>query len=403
MALTKKHTLKQGTPLWLATRQKPLLQATAMVPKTDVVIIGTGVSGALMGDALLQAGYTVTAVDRRAIMSGSTPASTALLQSELDKPLTELQRRLGKSTAARVWWRSAEAVKGLEARIEDLGIACEYRRRTTLYLPGNILDSEGLEAECAARAAIGLRSQYIGAKELARIYGFHKRGAIVSAGNAEADPAKLVSGLWRSFLRRGGRLVQNNEIVRMDESRSAVRLMTAKGQRIHAKYAVFCTGYEVLKGIQPRGYKVISTWVLATKQQSRKLWPTRSLIWEAADPYLYLRTTADGRIIAGGEDESFADEEKRNALTARKIKTIAAKARKLWPTADFTPEFQWSGCFGESPTSLPAIGLVPGMTRCYAVLGFGGNGITFSMLAAQLVSRHIQGLKDPDAELFALS
>jgi glycine/D-amino acid oxidase-like deaminating enzyme len=41
-----------------------------------------------------------------------------------------------------------------------------------------------------------------------------------------------------------------------------------------------------------------------------------------------------------------------------------------------------------------------GFTRCYSVLGFGGNGITFSMLAAQLVSRHMQGLTDPDAELF---
>ena len=35
-------------------------------------------------------------------------------------------------------------------------------------------------------------------------------------------------------------------------------------------------------------------------------------------------------------------------------------------------------------------------------LGFGGNGITFSAIAAQLVARAILGIEDPDAGLFAL-
>jgi Glycosyl hydrolases family 39 len=84
------------------------------------------------------------------------------------------------------------------------------------------------------------------------------------------------------------------------------------------------------------------------------------------------------------------------------VASIAAKAQKLFPTIDFTPEFVWSGCFGESPNGLPAIGPIQDLSRCYAVLGFGRNGIIFSMRAPQLVSRHIQGLKDPDAELFSL-
>jgi glycine/D-amino acid oxidase-like deaminating enzyme len=41
------------------------------------------------------------------------------------------------------------------------------------------------------------------------------------------------------------------------------------------------------------------------------------LIWEASEPYLYLRTTEDGRVICGGEDEDFADTEKRDSLTKR--------------------------------------------------------------------------------------
>lgn len=209
------------------------------------------------------------------------------------------------------------------------------------------------------------------------------------------------AGLWRKFLKNGGRMAGDTEVTGADQSRSSVRLATKTGASLTARHVVFCTGYELMTFARPRGYKVISTWVLATKPQPKKLWPSKSLIWEAADPYLYLRTTMDGRIIAGGEDEPFSDDAKRDALIPEKIAAIARKAKKLMPDADFTAEFSWAGSFGESPTGIPAIGPVKGLPRCYAVLGFGGNGITFSMLAAQLVSRHIQGIKDPDAELFA--
>jgi glycine/D-amino acid oxidase-like deaminating enzyme len=197
-------------------------------------------------------------------------------------------------------------------------------------------------------------------------------------------------------------MVANVEVTGVEQTRNQVRLETREGKFIRARHVVLCTGYELMKFAQPKGYKIISTWALATKPQPKNLWPSKSLIWKAADPYLYLRTTIDGRIIVGGEDEPFSDDAKRDKLIPSKISTIVRKAKKLFPSIDFEPDFAWAGSFGESPTSLPAVGPIHGLSRCHAVLGFGGNGITFSMLAAQLVSRHIQGLKDPDAHLFAV-
>jgi glycine/D-amino acid oxidase-like deaminating enzyme len=403
MALTHKRDLRTGKPVWLAHGLAKLsIDKSVSAKAVDVVIVGTGISGALVADALINAGFSVLAVDRRQPMTGSTPASTALLQSELDTPLVELQRKLGKSNAARVWLRSAQAVQALRDRIEDLNIACDFIPRSTLYLPGNVLDADGLQRETEARRKLGLRSTYIGRTPLLAMSGIRKMGAIHTEGNAEADPAKLVAGLWRNFLAAGGHMVADVEITAVDQTRSQVRLETADGRYIRAKHVAFCTGYELMKFAQPKGYKVISSWVLATKPQPRNLWKSRSLIWEAADPYLYLRTTRDGRVIAGGEDEPFSDADKRDALIPEKIGAIARKAKKMFPQADFEAEFAWAGCFGESPTGLPAVGPIHGLSRCYAVLGFGGNGITFSMLAAQLVSRHIQNIKDPDAELFDL-
>jgi glycine/D-amino acid oxidase-like deaminating enzyme len=399
----QKRDLRTGLPLWLAKKPAPFkIDESLAGIHADAVVVGTGISGALVADALIEAGYSVLALDRREPMSGSTPASTALLQFELDTPLIELSRKIGKSDAARAWWRSAQAVRALQERIGALQIRCGLAERSTVYLPGNTLGIRQLKREVAARQKLGLRSTFIDRQHLHELTGMDKPGAILSQGNGEADPVQLVAGLWRHFLERGGRMVDNVEVTEVEQTRSRVRLETKNGQFIFAKHAVFCTGYELMKFARPKGYKIISTWAMATRRQPDRIWPSKSLIWEAADPYLYMRTTADGRVIVGGEDEPFSDDVLRDKMIPRKIAVIARKAKRIFPKIDFKPDYAWTGSFGESPTGLPAIGPIRDLSRCYAVLGFGGNGITFSMLAAQLVSRHMQGIKDPDAGIFKL-
>ena len=115
-----------------------------------------------------------------------------------------------------------------------------------------------------------------------------------------------------------------------------------------------------------------------------------------------MRTTHDGRVICGGEDEEFTDDEARDALIPRKAARIAAELARLFPELDTAPEFAWAGAFGATATGLPRIGRVPRMPRVHAVLGYGGNGITFSRIAAELIATELGGGTDVDAPLFAL-
>lgn len=400
---TVQRDLRTGTPFWLRRGNVRVasspLAANLVV---DVAVVGAGVSGAMVADALLRCGKSVAVLDRRGPVRGSTPASTALLQFDIDQPLIHLAPKIGHERAVRAYWRSATAVDFLRGRIGDLGLRCGFRERQAVCLPGNVLTVTELKREAAARAKAGLRSRFIGAGELRALTGIEKAGAILSGGAGEVDPAALVAGLWRSALLRGAHIHAPTEVVDIDQGRAHVTLATADGHVVRAKHVVFATGYELSKLIKPRGYKVISTWAMATAPQPQRLWPSRCLIWEAADPYLYLRTTVDGRVIAGGEDEEFSSDEKRDALIPKKIAAIRRKLGKLLPGLDTKAEFTWAGCFGASATGLPAMGAIPGAPRCFAVMGYGGNGMTFSVIAAQVIQRAILGLPDPDAGLFAL-
>jgi glycine/D-amino acid oxidase-like deaminating enzyme len=189
--------------------------------------------------------------------------------------------------------------------------------------------------------------------------------------------------------------------VDLERRRGHTTLTTSDGIEISARHVIPCTGYELAKIVPPSGNQILSTLAITTRPQTKALWPQKALMWEASDPYLYVRATRDGRPICGGVDEEFSDAAKRNSLLPVKTKRIERRLHRLFPKLDSRSEIAWTGSFGGSPNGMPTIGEIPGHRRCYAVMGYGGNGITFSMLAAQLITSAVLGRKNPDAPLFA--
>lgn len=113
-----------------------------------------------------------------------------------------------------------------------------------------------------------------------------------------------------------------------------------------------------------------------------------------------MRTDRDGRLIAGGEDESDPEAYRSTAKLDAKTTVIRKKLTALLGIDIPEPEYRWAAAFGSTTTGLPIIGPVPEMPRVFSVMGFGGNGITFSQIAAELIAAAINGTEDPDAELF---
>lgn len=399
---TVHRDLRTGRPLWL-DRRRPPLAIRRLPPKVecDVAIIGAGISGALIAEMLSETGLDIVVLDRRAPAAGSTAASTAMLQYELDMPLSLMAERIGQDRAERIWRRSYLAVEALRARTERLGLDVEAATRGSIYLDGNLLDRTGLEREAEARRRAGFEVELIGPAELQRRTGIARRHALLGFGNYTADPRRMAAAYLGVAARRGARLYAPEDAGEIDPSDSGVTIRTTTGCEIQAAHVVFATGYEMPKGVPAKGNSIMSTWSIATRPQPRNIWPGAALIWEASDPYLYIRTTPDGVVICGGEDEDYADAATRDAQIGPKCATLSRKLGALLPHIDPTPAYVWAGSFGNSPLGTPTIGRVPGMKNCYAAMGYGGNGITFSMMAAQILRGLIVGTGDPDADLFS--
>ena len=400
--VTKSRDLRTGRSVWQAGRASPVphRRLTRDI-ETDVLVVGAGITGAMVADALSAEGFKVAVVDRRGPANGSTTASTALVQYAIDTPLTKLAPRIGKRDAIRAWRRSRLAVDALAARLKELGV--ETARRDTLYLAGNLLDAGELEREHEARLSAGFAGRLLSRHELKSDFGIRSRAAIMSTGDLALDPRATTCALLRAACRAGTKIHAPADIVDIDARTSRVVATAADGRRIRSSHLVFATGYEFPKSVPQRGHTIASTWAIATVPQPRRLWPGECMIWEAADPYLYVRTTPDGRVICGGEDEEFSDEEKRDALLARKTATLQRKLKQLLPNIDTRIDFAWTGSFGQSSTGLPTIGPVPRMPNCWAALGYGGNGTTYSRIAADVIAGALAGRPDADADLYGFS
>lgn len=400
--MTTKLDLHTGSPVWRAYRAPaPDAAPLSRDVKTDVAVVGMGISAAMIADALSNAGLSVILIDRRGPMLGSTAATTALVQHEIDQPLSALTRRIGRDRAERAWRRSRLAVGNLAARIAELGIDCRLAERPSLYLAGNVLAPEAMRAEGEARNAAGLHGAYLTAGQLKDRFGIDRKAALLSYGNLALDPRRLTAGLLASAVSRGARLHAPVEATAYESHRGGVTVTTKEGPTISATAAVLATGYELADIVPSDGHEIISTYAIATRPQPRSIWPEAAFMWEASDPYLYLRATHDGRIVCGGEDEPFSDAMARDMLIPDKTRRIAEKLGRLLPGVDTTPDYAWAGAFGTTPSGLPLIGPVPGRPGFHAVLGYGGNGITFSRIAAELMTAALTGRKDRDADLFA--
>jgi glycine/D-amino acid oxidase-like deaminating enzyme len=399
--VTPQKSLRAGHSVWQASygASVPHKALTNSI-RCDVVIIGAGISGAFMAHALAPRYGKVVVVERRAPMAGATAASTAMLQFEIDEPLTTLVDKIGAAKSVRAWQRSFRATQDLVRLVRDEGIRCGLERRDTLYLAGTDMGARGMAQESRARRRAGIPGEFLDGGALRDRYGIVRTGAIWSPKSAVANPVQLAAGLLRRAAEQGAQIHAPTNIENIVATRHGVVLDTG-AHFIEARHAVFCTGYEVLKGLPAKGTKITSSWAIASRPRARyPRWLDRTLVWEASTPYLYLRTTPDGRLIVGGEDEDVDLPSVRARSLARKTARLAAKVEALIPGLEMHPAFRWSGAFGESDDGLPIIDAVPDMPNCFAVMGFGGNGTIYSMIAAQIMPGLLRGRPERDAALY---
>ena len=395
--------LKSNEPFWLV--KNGILHSYPSLKETiecEVLVIGGGITGSLIAHQMVKDGYETVLIDRREIGNGSTSATTSMLQYEIDVPLYELIDQIGEEGALKAYKACSQSIEDLDKITQELNSEAGFERKESLYYASKKKDVSWLKKEFEARKNAGFNIKWIEKEEILERYEFENTfGGILSSQGASVDAFHLAHELLAFNSKKGLRVYDKTEMDSVEVKKGFNLVTTKTGQKIKAQKIIYAIGYESAHLIKEKFVDLKSTFAMVSEideKGSEKL--NNTLFWNTSDPYLYMRTTSDGRVLIGGGDEDFRDPEKRDAMIDKKEKEILGDLKDLLPNYHFYTDFTWAGTFGETKDGLPYIGEHKDFPNSYFVLGFGGNGITFSVTGMEMASAFMKNKNHPLTEYF---
>ena len=396
--------LHSGLPYWIVRNSlldyfHPLEDDVS----TAIVIVGAVITCVVLATELVRAEIRCCVIDKRSIGTESPGESPLLLQKEKVVPLCRMEKISREESEATAYHACLQSISDIKKVLKETGVDAGFEQLSSIFYASSSADNKLLEQEYEIRQKHELPVNLLKKQEIRKRYKVKVPGnALVNETSAQMDAYRAATGLLTYHMKENGlKVFTHTNIKKCTETSDGCIMITDKGNKIKCGYAIVATGFEAGQFLPQKIMDLTSTYALISHPVAPEyLWPEHCLIWETADPYLYIRTTDGNRIIVGGEDEKFSDPEHRDSLLRKKIRILERKIRKLFPDIPFKTEMAWCGTFSSTKDGLPFIGNWPGKERIFFDLGYGGNGITFSMIGAQIICHKLQDIKDERSHVF---
>ena len=361
----------------------------------DIVVLGAGITGALISHALHEAGYNIVVIDKRDVANGSSAATTSMLQYEIDVPMIDLAEMIGESGAVECYRAGINSIDTLHELVKKEKIDCGFDNKNSLQVAHSKKAVKGLKKEFEMRYQHGFDVKWLTSEEIEERYKMKSYPGILSSKGASIDAFQFAHALFHNNHKRGMCIYDHTTIDNIIYYDEGVQLKTDDGFKIDAKKIVFCTGFETLQMFKKKYAEIVTTFACVSEQKLNFFETLdNTLIWDTANPYIYMRTTDDKRLLVGGEDINYKYGVISEKVKKYKSDRLIKKLNKLFPEMSFIEDYVWAGAFGVTKDGLPYIGKHPDFKNAIFVLGLGGNGITFSVQGMDLIMKILAGYTD---------
>lgn len=360
--------------VWVQTASKPSFSALNGDIKTDVLIIGGGIVGILCAQKLKEAGVDYVLVEANKICGGITKNTTAKITSQHRFIYHDLIKKFGAEKAKLYLQANQSAVN--EYRELCKNIDCDFEEK-----PSFVYSIEGkriIERELSALEKIGFSANFVSTTSLP----FSTAGAIKFDGQAQFNPLKFAYAISKDL-----KIFEDTKVLEF----LGDKIKTDKGE-IKAKKIIVATHFPIfnkhglyfMKMFQHRSY------VLALKNA-----PDMGGTYVDADEKgLSFRNYKDLLLLGGGSHRT--GESGGNWLELTKFKD------KYFKNAKVTDKWATQDCI--TLDGIPYIGQYSKNTPdLYVATGFNKWGMSFAMVAADLLKDLILNKKNVYTEVFSPS
>lgn len=382
----------QGNPLFININKiKKQYNYLTEDVETDVIIVGGGVTGSILGYYFSKEGIDTVILEKSRIAHGSTSITTSLLQYELDSNLMALTENVSLDHAINSYKLGVKALDEIEKFIKEYGNKCDYIKRDTLLYTAKKLEIEELYQEYKLRKENGFNVKFINEDENPFSFDL-KAGVYGIEGGAELDPFKYTHHLLEVACNNGLRVYENTPVIDVKYNKDYVEAITSYNHKVRGKILVLATGFNT-KLFTDRNFGVKTyTYNIVTKPlKNIEGWFNNVLIRDNEDTYNYFRTTPDNRIIAGGEDTPFTDNFNPK-IAMEKYDILEQRVKNMFNKIDYIEiEYKYCGTFDSTKDNLGFIGKDPKNDKLWYGLGYGANRIVFAILGGMMLPKLYRG------------
>lgn len=342
--------------------------------RTDVLIIGGGITGILCAYFLQQKGVDYVLAEGRTICSGITGNTTAKITVQHGLIYQKMIGSIGVEKTSLYLQANQDAVQRYGELCKE--IDCDFERKPSYVY--SLDDRAKLEKEARVLEKIGCMGVLADRTELP----FPVAGAIGFADQAQFQPLKFLARISKNLR------IYENTFVREVTKNSAV---TNQG-KIHFKKVIIAThfpmnnkhGMYFLKLYQHRSY------VIALKNAAQ----FRGMYVDEAKTGMSFRNYKEYLLVGGGGH--------RTGKEGGNWSELWEFARRYYPDALECGYWAAQDCM--SLDHIPYIGRYSRSTpNCYVATGYNKWGITSSMVAARLLTDLIMEKENPYEEVFVPS
>lgn len=339
----------------------------------DVVLAGGGITGITTALLLQKSGKKCLVAEAHTLCFGTTGGTTAHLNTFFDTPYNTIQKDFGAEGARLAATAAKQALALVKENVQAYNIDCGYAEKTGYVYAQNDKQERELQDMLEASLEAGVSVAYSATVPVP--IEFQK--AIQFPGQAQFHPTKYVLALAKAFEEAGGVILQNCRIEQVKEE-DPLEIETSMGL-LKSYKLIWAT--HIPPGINLLHFRngPYRSYAMAVTLNDHN-YPA-DLAYDMYDPYHYYRTQeVDGKqyLIAGGEDHKTGHE----ANTEKCFLNLEAYLRTHFNIDEIA--FKWSSEYFEPSDGIAYIGHLPGASEhIYVATGYGGNGMTYSHIAAR--------------------
>jgi glycine/D-amino acid oxidase-like deaminating enzyme len=363
----------QNVPVWAPPPPHP---AVAPPSRADVVVVGGGITGVSVLQALGARGVDAVLLERDHLAAGASGRNAGFLLMGVAANYALAVRTYGRDVAAQVWQFTADNHELLASLLDG---HAGYARRGSLTLAASAEEAELLRESETLLEEDGLPGRWVAAGDGLPF------GGLVNGADGEVDPAATVAAI-AGQINAAARIVEGVNVVGLEASHDGVVVHTGPGGEIACGAVVLATNAYTAALAADVPIRPVRAQMLATAPVDVRV---------AARPtyahwgHRYWRQRDDGCVLVGGWRDTAVDAEVgtdavANAEVQRHLDAHLATLDVVAPVTH-----RWAGIMGFSPDELPLAGAVRGMPNVYVCGGYTGHGFGFAVNAARTLVRHL--------------